>query len=419
MSAAEASENPAASLPTNWMTGVGEGAAGRAPEIVAGRTTRLILLMNAYTAGISGGDVWCLEVVRRLRGVEPVIITSKLGRMACLGRGPETAAYRLTSTEDRCRRLGFTYLWRTFRALSILRNPWPSGPVVLYASSDFFPDVIPAAVMRLAKRNSIWTQKVYHIAPDHRRLAQLAQRFSHWIICRYADAAIVDNADVRDHLVRSGMDADKAHVCKPGVMLPPPPVPRTGTRAVYVGRVHPAKGIEELLQVWRLVCDRMPEARLALVGHVEDSIRVALHASIDEMGLANNVDVHGFVDDATRTEILNGSNVFMSASSEEGFGIALLEAMACGLPVVAWDIPAFEVFRQVGRLIRRGDHEVFADTVVDIFRDSAMQAHLGSMGRELARLHSWDTTAISEARIMGQAIERRQMLEKIGPHATS
>ena len=114
---------------------------------------------------------------------------------------------------------------------------------------------------------------------------------------------------------------------------------RAAPRAVFVGRLAPEKGLDTLIDAWPSVRATYPEARLILIG--EGPERAALEDRVKALGLTlgpgQAVELPGA--SADPTEALRGADLFVLPSREEGMSIALLEAMALGIPLVASSIP--------------------------------------------------------------------------------
>lgn len=105
---------------------------------------------------------------------------------------------------------------------------------------------------------------------------------------------------------------------------------------VFVGRLSKIKGIDLLLDGFTLFHQEVPEARLLIAGDGEE--RKALENRISSMGLKETVRLLGNVDHNRLPQILNAADIFILTSVAEGVPIAILEAMACGLPVVATNV---------------------------------------------------------------------------------
>jgi glycosyltransferase involved in cell wall biosynthesis len=101
-------------------------------------------------------------------------------------------------------------------------------------------------------------------------------------------------------------------------------------RACFVGRIELAKGIAYLLQAWKLLA--LPRAELVLVGPVQPDAR-----SILRRYSRSNVVVTGALQPHEVASQYRSADVFIHPSANEGLGLVLLEAMACGLPVIATD----------------------------------------------------------------------------------
>jgi glycosyltransferase involved in cell wall biosynthesis len=109
---------------------------------------------------------------------------------------------------------------------------------------------------------------------------------------------------------------------------------------VFVGRIAKEKGVFDLLSVWKKVVEKKNEAKLLIIGSGLEL--VAVKERIGTLGLENKVFLRGHCSDRELYSLLKSSKVFIFPSVFEGWGIAVAEALACGLPVVAYDIPALK-----------------------------------------------------------------------------
>lgn len=105
----------------------------------------------------------------------------------------------------------------------------------------------------------------------------------------------------------------------------PPDVPV----AVTVGRLIPRKGYEQLLRIW----PQVPRAHLVIIG--DGPLLGALQQQCRELKLTDRVHLVGYVSEAHKMSLLKAADVYISASTHEGFGIVFLEAMHAGLAIVA------------------------------------------------------------------------------------
>ena len=105
---------------------------------------------------------------------------------------------------------------------------------------------------------------------------------------------------------------------------------------VGAGRLERSKGFDILIATWAQVAAAHPDWRLRIYG--DGSQRKELEQQIDELGLGESVSLEGF-STSLQAEMAKGS-LFVLSSRAEGYGMVLVEAMACGVPVVSTDCPA-------------------------------------------------------------------------------
>ncbi|MEO6318419.1 MAG: glycosyltransferase family 4 protein [Acidimicrobiales bacterium] len=147
-----------------------------------------------------------------------------------------------------------------------------------------------------------------------------------------------------------------------------------GPIVLFVGRLHPQKGVAVLLEVWAGVRRSCPTAKLVIVG--DGGLRAAFEESAPE-----GVDFVGKVHDVL--PYLASADVFVLPSMAEGLSNALLEAMACGLAVVATDVGATAyVLGDAGRIVDPGDAMALERELIDLLADSDLRARLGARARE-------------------------------------
>ena len=146
---------------------------------------------------------------------------------------------------------------------------------------------------------------------------------------------------------------------------------------VQIGRYVPEKGQLDTLRAFSLALAVEPDARLMLCGVIEDP---AYHASVvalaNELGIASRVSIEGPLTNVH--EILGESDVFVMPSSLEAQGIAFLEALASGIPVVASRIAAFAFARGWPgvQLVDTSDHRDYARALVAALREPRTQRPL-------------------------------------------
>ena len=170
-----------------------------------------------------------------------------------------------------------------FRAILGLVNAIKIMPVnqkvVLYSSSDFIPDVIPPFLLSLVMRNSVWISRVYHIVapPSSRKggfvinlMSFASQRASLTLMKKRASLVIGLNPVVRHELATLGISESRLATSGAGIDFEH--IDAVGSNGekrydgVFLGRIHPNKGIFDTLEIWRVVIEKSRNARLAIIG---------------------------------------------------------------------------------------------------------------------------------------------------------
>jgi glycosyltransferase involved in cell wall biosynthesis len=150
-----------------------------------------------------------------------------------------------------------------------------------------------------------------------------------------------------------------------------------------VGRLSPEKGYEHLISAIRDVAIEYPRIKVLIVGSGSEEYRLYLQEKINKLKLSSNIIFTGFYEDVP--QILNCMNIYSLPSLSEGFNRSLLEAMACGLPVVATNVGGnMEVVKDgVNGLLVPSDHPVrLAAAITELLKDREKAKRMGLAGRE-------------------------------------
>lgn len=220
-----------------------------------------------------------------------------------------------------------------------------------------------------------------------------AEGFRHWreleaAICRSAsyvlawsdflgDAMVVDYGCEPERVLRVGAGAN--------ILLPSLEGRRwDSATALFVGSNFTIKGGEVLLAAWRLVRERLPQARLVVVGPP----RPPAGADLD------GVEWRGHVADrAELTRLFEAASVFAMPSLFEAWGHVFLEAMGCGLPCIGTTrgaMPELIAGEETGLLVEPGEPEQLAEALVRLLADPALAERWGRRGYEIASTrHRW------------------------------
>lgn len=187
-------------------------------------------------------------------------------------------------------------------------------------------------------------------------------------------------------------------------IIPAQHLPAATCRAIFVGAISRTKGIDTLLEAWRMVNRREPNARLALVGGGGAEYK----AMAVEMGIAGAIDFVGFQKDV-RTW-LAAADILALPSRNEGAGRVLLEAMATGLPIVAsrvGGIPEYVGENSTSFLVPPGAPAPLAEALLKLISDPVLRKNMGAAGREKAEREFNDQNAGKELERIFMGLSRR------------
>lgn len=180
--------------------------------------------------------------------------------------------------------------------------------------------------------------------------------------------------------------------------------------ACFLGRISPRKGVDLLLNAWGIVVRERPDAKLVLVGGGEDQRYVkSCREMIKDLRLENNVTMAGFLDDERVRQTLGSSKLFVLPSKREGFGLAVVEAMARGVPCVLAGLPSLkENFGDSALFVDRPEPEAWARSICQLLTDEKSRNRMSESGRMKARSFGWDAVAGREALLMQTLIDSRR-----------
>lgn len=236
---------------------------------------------------------------------------------------------------------------------------------------------------------------------------------------RAADGVFAGSSVARDVLVADyGVDPARTHVVPLGVdgetfrpaSRPSDPVPEgsDGIRLLYAGPLIRRKGLSTLIEALPFLKRRSIPFHLLLVG--EGPELQPLREQAASLGVGGAIEFAGFVKESRLVEAYRGADVFVFPSLLEGFGLVLVEAMACGLPVVANAIaPMTEVVGDAGLLVPPSDPGALGEALARLAADPDLRAALaGRARRRVEDRFLWRRVALQTLEHYERARRRRE-----------
>jgi len=163
---------------------------------------------------------------------------------------------------------------------------------------------------------------------------------------------------------------------------------------VHFGRIRKYKRIDMVIRAFAMIKERFPTARLLIIG--EGPYKQHLHVFAQSLGLNGSVEFTGAVSAAELVKILNRSHIFINASAKEGWGLTVVEANACGMPVIASNRPGLKDSLKdgvSGYLVEYGDVAGFAGRACELLGNEKLWQAMSSGALKTASFLTWEKTA--------------------------
>lgn len=235
-----------------------------------------------------------------------------------------------------------------------------------------------------------------------------------WVESRVAPAVyrrsryITVSEHSRDELTQLGIGGGRISIVHNGTDRPPqPPWPRSPTpRLVTLGRLVPHKRVEHALRVVAALRDSLPDVHLDVVG--DGWWADHLLALRRDLLLDDAVTFHGYVEEAAKHQLLDSAWVHLAPSLKEGWGLAVLEAAAHGVPTVGYaaagGLADSVVDGVTGVLV--DDEASLGTQARALLTDTERCRRLGSAAAARARTFTWDHTVAAFEKVLLEVIGR-------------
>lgn len=207
---------------------------------------------------------------------------------------------------------------------------------------------------------------------------------------------IVASRAIRQQLTDRGVNGEHIHIISPGIALEAHGVQRTlfasiaekktkrrvGFAIGTISALEEEKGIEYLLQAFRMAHESIPELHLTIIGH--GSEKTALQWLAKKLGIAEHVLFVGWQEDTERW-LVDFDLIIAPQIRKEGFGEYLLAAMAYGRPIIATDTGSFPEIverRKTGIIIEAGNATMLAEAIINLYHHPDWREEMGRRARE-------------------------------------
>lgn len=225
---------------------------------------------------------------------------------------------------------------------------------------------------------------------------------------------VVVSPSTRDDLVKRGLPRRDIRVIPNGLdheRYHPGADSAARDLVVFVGRLEHYKGVDLLLDAWLHVRSVRPGARLVIVG--SGTAGDEMRARARDAGFGDSVSFAGFVTDEEKVAWMQRATVVVQPSRKEGWGLTVLEANACGTPVVATDVPGLRdsVRHGTSGLLAAPNPASLATCLLSVLSDDTLRARLARGARAWSERFRWDHVADAFADVVRAVASRAPLPE--------
>lgn len=341
----------------------------------------------------TGITTYALNILANLQSLKLTLLTSQ----SISGYECYEISSKLTpdyGTKGHLNRL----LWTQFQLPQIYKNlkssllfsPLPEAP--LYSSCRFVVTSFDMIPLRFAKRFSPLTAYHRYYTP------QVLQQAQH-IICISQTTAkdITDFYQIpASKITAIPLAHDRTHFLP--LNLP------TSNYFLYIGRQDPYKNIQRLISAFAAL-PNCEDYELWLVGPIDSRYTPTLKVQVAELGVTNQVKFLDYVPYSELPKIINQAIALVFPSLWEGFGLPVLEAMACGTPVITSNLSSLpEVAGDAAILINPYNTGEITEAMQAIATNSELRSRLSSQGITHSQQFSWEKTGKATVEVLSRYI---------------
>jgi glycosyltransferase involved in cell wall biosynthesis len=209
---------------------------------------------------------------------------------------------------------------------------------------------------------------------------------------------IVLSKSIAMELERIGLKHENIHIAEPGVdgQYYRPGKQAESPSVLYLNRVVPYKNVDHILRAFVKVKKQVPKAQLVIAGCRGTRYESELRKLAIDLGVADATRFLGFVRGDSKRILLQNAWVHVLPSTKEGWGISVVEAAACGVPTVAYNVPGLRDSvrnSETGVLVQFGDVVSLADSITKVLLDDEFRVSLSRNARKRPESLSWERTA--------------------------
>ena len=288
-----------------------------------------------------------------------------------------------------------------------LLNKMDAFDIVHAHSHLFFSTNITAFIRKLKKTPLIVTNHGFVSQSVPMNIQKIVlPRLAKWTYLN-ADAVICYTFEMKKEMENWGVSSDNVRIIHNGVnidLFKPQNIDNKEYDIIWIGRYVPGKGLEFFVQSISDLTKDFKNIRVLMVG--SGPLKKQIEKMTNDLGLTNHIT---FIEKISNNDLpfyYNKSKVFVLTSLEEGVPRTILEAMACGIPVVCSDLPQLKkIVDGCGILVQKKDISNFSKAIAKILYDKQLSEKLGiNAHSKVKENYSWADTVRKTIRLYEELI---------------
>lgn len=352
---------------------------------------------------LSGGDQLFLDIAPRLpKDMKIIIVTPYFAKAHWDTIDQSNLEFRylprnIFEFKDKPLLTFFSYVIRSWQVYWILRK---ENIQTIYSCSDIaYADIWPAYLIVGRNPQIKWLSRIYHVLlpPNNRQgiylvnvVAFRLQRLSFGMMKRRSSTILALNQKLHGEVLNLGFPKGRLGVLGAGIDFQMinsfKPLKKYTYDIVVLARIAPVKGVFDAVKIWKKVHAANPNVTLGWIGGGQENYRKKVEELLDENSLSDSFHLLGFIDKDEAYSVLKSAKIFLCTDHENGWGLAVCEAMASGLPVVSYDIDIFgSVYKKGFKSAHLFDTDSFANEIIKLLDNANKRKKIAKDAVEQAR----------------------------------
>lgn len=178
----------------------------------------------------------------------------------------------------------------------------------------------------------------------------------------------------------------------------------------YVGRFEKHKGAIDMIKVVKILKRNNKNVRVAVVGSVKERFKIKVSKILKANNLDENFIFFGTLDNEAKLKILSSSSIYLHLSYEEGWGMSVMDAASSGIPIVAYDLPAYSYLKGKFNAVNVGDIEQVAKVIENVLSNYSEAASIAAEGKKLVDRYNYLDIARYQIDSYERIINKRKKL---------